>query len=190
MSEKTVKLKAALAPALEIISSIFERAYANGDRRALFKTLQIHFSLEMPVPLWAQRAFTRACRADPKSWDEVLGPPPEPTSEVVMAFDAGQRLRRDRGLAVGDALFEALAKELKTSAATAKRRYYKHPAFRPGNNAAQVAKDHLDHLELAKSGTVADEDIKYCIALDAFLLILSLLRDRLVEDNSQEAPQN
>ena len=79
-----------------------------------------------PPPEWVCREFVAAFRFNPKSWDSVFDRPKKRRwwdKEVREAGIAGRKLRR-RGVAIGDGFFERLGIELKTSAATARRRYY------------------------------------------------------------------
>jgi hypothetical protein len=179
MSEETAENKVASASGLEALSPVLQRAYDGGDRGALAVTLRLYFLLGIPVPPWAQRAFAEACFADPKTWEDVLGPPPRPTREATEAFVAGQKLRRDRGLAVGEGLFEELAAELDTSPATAKRRYYNHPAFRPLLKNAWAALQNAD-----RSGI---DDTEFFIAGSK---LISLLKDFVDRVTSHETPED
>ena len=185
MSEEPAENKAALASTLDAFSPALQRAYDGGDRGALAVTLRLYFLLEAPVPLWAQRAFAEAYFADPKTWEDVLGPPPRPTREAVQAFVAGQKLRRDRGLAVGDDLFDELADELNTSSATARRRYYKHPAFRPLLKSAWAA---LQNVDLQKNRLTSDTE--FFIAGSNLLSVLNELVDRCQQVTSHETPED
>jgi hypothetical protein len=190
MSEKTAELKALMSAVMEKLSQIYEQNYAAGDRGGLFETLKMHFLLEIPVPLWAQRAFIKACQADPKAWEDVLGPLPEPMNDSVEAFFVGQKLRRERGLAIGDDLFNALANELKTSAGTAKRRYY---GALPGATSAERARiitDNRKYVELLESGEVAAEDIKYLLMARALIPGLTEVLDQRQQEASQKTDED
>jgi hypothetical protein len=190
MSEKTAKVKALLSAAMEKLSPIYEQSYAAGDRGALFEALKMHFLLEIPVPLWAQRAFIKACQADPKAWEDVLGPLPEPMNESVTAFFVAQRLRRERGLAIGDDLFNALAKELKTSAGTAKRRYYEALTGSTSAERARIITNNQKYVELVKSGTVAAENLKYMLMADFLLPGLTEMLDQRQQEASQKTEED
>jgi hypothetical protein len=88
-------------------------------------------------PLWARKVFSTSVLDDPKSWDDVLGPPPRyRLREWDRAFSEGNKLHSEGYKKFDDkgAMFSELAKRLsdldgegkQISPGEAKRRYYRH----------------------------------------------------------------
>jgi hypothetical protein len=123
--------------AMEQLSRSTEAAYKSGRKDALAGALYVSLTNGQPPPLWARQVFSTSVFDDPKSWDDVLGPPPRyRLREWSLAFDEGNRLHSEgyKKLDHKDAMFSELAKRLsdldaegkQISPGEAKRRYYRH----------------------------------------------------------------
>jgi hypothetical protein len=111
--------------AFDWLSRRGERKFLEGDKGSLLYTLFLFLQYGRTPPEWACKEFVAAVRSNPNSWDAVFDRPKKRKQwgkGVKEAFIAGRKLHRE--LPINDKFFERLAVELKTSAATAKRRYY------------------------------------------------------------------
>ncbi len=138
----TAEELAALKPierraALEDIERL-EKAYAKGNKRALFDAISYCADFDLVMPAWVSRAFIegwfKVVFCGVGSWDEAFGKPyPKGKHLGEMQKDAEARfgilsrveeLRADEGAALGDDLFERVGQEFNMSKTRANRLYY------------------------------------------------------------------
>ncbi len=120
------KLREASDILLEGSSRLSERDFLKGDKGKLLTTMSLYLHLGRPIPQWARKAFLEACDYQPKCWDDVFGRPNGKgvrRKEETEAYFEGSELH-EQGLKIDDPLFEALAKKIRKSVGTARRRYY------------------------------------------------------------------
>ena len=116
----------------------YEKRFEKGDKNALADALFLVLANRLELPEWLRwawvKAFANVVKGRVKSWDDELGyrhkgkhlPDVKRRAELCFpVWEAGQILRRKKGIAVGPALWEHLAGDFNIGERLARELYYR-----------------------------------------------------------------